>query len=260
MIYLRNHLFLPVDAMNKTADYGFTVIVPLYNEVDNIPGLEKSLASYLEKSVCSTCVLFVNDGSSDGSLPALQEICSRNEAFFYISFGKNRGLSAALKAGFDYACSRYIGYIDADLQTDPEDFDRLLPYLRDYDMAVGVRVKRNDSFFKRFQSKFANSFRRMMTGDGATDTGCPLKVFRAQAAKAFPMFSGMHRFFPALLLLQDGARYKEVPVRHKPRTAGVSKFSIWNRMMSSFADCFAYRWMKSRYISYNVTATDLEDK
>ena len=205
-------------------------------------------------------MLFVDDGSSDGSLPALQEICSRNEAFFYISFGKNRGLSAALKAGFDYACSRYIGYIDADLQTDPEDFDRLLPYLRDYDMAVGVRVKRNDSFFKRFQSKFANSFRRMMTGDGATDTGCPLKVFRAQAAKAFPMFSGMHRFFPALLLLQDGARYKEVPVRHKPRTAGVSKFSIWNRMMSSFADCFAYRWMKSRYISYNVTATDLEDK
>ena len=260
MIYLCNYLFLPANAMNKTADYEFTVIVPLYNEVDNIPELERSLSSYLLKGTCRTCVLFVDDGSTDGSLAGLQEICSRNRAFFYISFEKNRGLSPALKAGFDYACSRYIGYIDADLQTEPEDFDRLLPYMADYEMAVGVRVKRNDTFFKRFQSRFANSFRRMMTGDGATDTGCPLKVFRSSAAKAFPMFKGMHRFFPALLLLQEGARYKEVPVNHRQRTAGVSKFTIWNRMMSSFADCFAYRWMRTRYISYKVSATDLENE
>ena len=206
MIYLCNYLFLPANAMNKTADYEFTVIVPLYNEVDNIPELERSLSSYLLKGTCRTCVLFVDDGSTDGSLAGLQEICSRNRAFFYISFEKNRGLSAALKAGFDYACSRYIGYIDADLQTEPEDFDRLLPYMADYEMAVGVRVKRNDTFFKRFQSRFANSF-----------------------------------------------------VNHRQRTAGVSKFTIWNRMMSSFADCFAYRWMRTRYISYKVSATDLEN-
>ena len=148
--------------------------------------------------------------------------------------------------------------MDADLQTDPEDFNLLLPYLRDYDMVTGVRVRRNDSPFRRFQSVFANSFRRMMTGDGASDTGCPLKVFRTAAARSFPMFTGMHRFFPALIMLQNGAGYKEVPVRHYPRTAGVSKFSMWNRVLVSLADCFAYRWMKSRYIRYRVTDSDLE--
>ena len=243
--------------MNRTADYEFTVIVPLYNEEDNIPELEKRLAAYLQSGVCRTCILFVNDGSTDGSLDGLRSICSKNEGFYYISFAANSGLSAALKAGFDYAESPYVGYIDADLQTDPEDFDKLLPYLKDYDMATGIRVKRNDSGFKRFQSKFANSFRRMMTGDGAADTGCPLKVFRIAAAKEFPMFKGMHRFFPALLLLQDGAKYKEVPVHHRQRVAGVSKFTIWNRMMSSFADCFAYRWMRKRYIRYRVSDSNL---
>ena len=243
--------------MNRTADYEFTVIVPLYNEEDNIPELEKRLAAYLQSGVCRTCILFVNDGSTDGSLDGLRSICSKNEDFYYISFAANSGLSAALKAGFDYAESPYVGYIDADLQTDPEDFDILLPYMKDYDMATGIRVKRNDSGFKRFQSKFANSFRRMMTGDGAADTGCPLKVFRIAAAKEFPMFKGMHRFFPALLLLQDGAKYKEVPVHHRQRVAGVSKFTIWNRMMSSFADCFAYRWMRKRYIRYRVSDSNL---
>ena len=244
--------------MNRTADYEFTIIVPLYNEEDNIPNLEKCLSSYIRNGKLRTCVLFVNDGSTDASLEGLRKICSANDDFFYISFGKNCGLSAALKAGFDHVRSGLAGYIDADLQTDPEDFDILLPYMDEYDMAIGIRVNRNDTPFKRFQSRFANSFRRMMTGDGATDTGCPLKVFRTSAAREFPMFKGMHRFFPALIMLQNGAGYKEVPVRHYPRTAGVSKFSMWNRVLVSLADCFAYRWMKSRYIRYRVTDSDLE--
>ncbi len=244
--------------MNRTAEYELTVIVPLYNEEGNISELEKRLTAYLQNSICKTCVLFVNDGSADGSLESLKETCSRCRDFYYISFGRNCGLSAALKAGFDYACSVYVGYMDADLQTDPEDFNLLLPYLKDYDMVTGVRVRRNDSPFKRFQSRFANSFRRMMTNDGATDTGCPLKVFRTSVAKEFPMFTGMHRFFPALVLLQNGAGYKEVPVRHYKRNAGVSKFTIWNRMAASLADCFAYRWMRSRYIRYSVAESDIE--
>ena len=121
-------------------------------------------------------------------------------------------------------------------------------------MVTGIRVVREDTVFKKFQSKFANSFRRMMTGDGASDTGCPLKVFRTHAARRFPAFKGMHRFFPALLLLQNGARYKEVPVRHCRRVAGSSKFSLWNRMIPAFVDCLGYRWMKSRYIEYEVTS------
>lgn len=244
--------------MNRTSDYDFTVIVPLYDEEANIPELGRRLAAFLRTSQYRSCVLFVNDGSSDGSLECVKKTCSGYPDFFYISFSENCGLSAALKAGFDYACSEYVGYMDADLQTDPEDFNLLLPYLRDYDMVTGVRVRRNDSPFRKFQSVFANSFRRMMTGDGASDTGCPLKVFRTAAARSFPMFTGMHRFFPALIMLQNGAGYKEVPVRHYPRTAGVSKFSMWNRVLVSLADCFAYRWMKSRYIRYRVTDSDLE--
>lgn len=244
--------------MNRTSSFEFTIIVPMYNEADNLPELERRLSAYTDRCRYRACVLFVDDGSTDGSLAGLRKICSAHESFFYISFSGNRGLSAALKAGFDYADSRYVGYIDADLQTDPDDFDLLLPYLQDFGMATGIRVKRNDSAFKRFQSRFANSFRRMMTGDGATDTGCPLKVFRRSVAKAFPMFKGMHRFFPALVLLQENGCYKEVPVRHYPRTAGVSKFNIWNRMTSSLADCFAYRWMKSRYIRYTISSSDVE--
>lgn len=238
--------------MNKTGEYQFTIIVPVFNEEDNISHLEKAFADYLPKASRKACVLFINDGSRDGSLDALKRICETNEAFFYISFVKNCGLSAAIKAGFDYVDSPLVGYMDADLQTTPEDFNLLLKDIDSYSAVIGIRSRRNDSLGKRLQSKIANSFRRAMTHDGATDTGCPLKVFHSDAAKRIPMFKGMHRFFPALILLQDGGSYKEVPVRHFPRTAGVSKFSLWNRLLGPLNDCFAYRWMKPRYINYKV--------
>lgn len=238
--------------MNKTGEYQFTIIVPVFNEEDNISHLEKAFADYLPKASRKACVLFVNDGSRDGSLDALKRICETNEAFFYISFVKNCGLSAAIKAGFDYVDSPLVGYMDADLQTTPEDFNLLLKDIDSYSAVIGIRSRRNDSLGKRLQSKIANSFRRAMTHDGATDTGCPLKVFHSDVAKRIPMFKGMHRFFPALILLQDGGSYKEVPVRHFPRTAGVSKFSLWNRLLGPLNDCFAYRWMKTRYINYKV--------
>lgn len=238
--------------MNKTSAYEFTIIVPVYNEEDNISRLEQELSAYLPQSLRKACVLFVNDGSRDGSLAGLKEICSRNEAFFYISFVTNRGLSAAIKAGIDYAESELVGYIDADLQTTPEDFNLLLSDIDSFSMVTGIRAGRKDSFFKRAQSKIANGFRRMMTHDGATDTGCPLKVLHTDVAKRIPLFKGMHRFLPALVLLQDGASYKQVPVRHFPRTAGQSKFHLWNRLVGPFNDCFAYRWMKPRYINYKV--------
>ena len=243
--------------MNKTADYKFTIIVPLYNEKDNLDRLEKSLSSYLERCTAQPAgVLFVDDGSTDGGSGPLAAMCSRNPRFHYLRFERNCGLSAALKAGFDYCESPLVGYIDADLQTDPEDFDLLLPEAGEYELVTGIRTKRNDGFVKRASSKIANGWRRMMTHDGVTDTGCPLKVIRTATARRLPMFTGMHRFLPALVQMAGG-RVKQIPVRHYPRTAGVAKYHLVNRLWGPFNDCFGFRWMKKRFIDYKVADSDL---
>lgn len=242
--------------MNKTKDYGMTIIVPVYNEEDNLDRVEKEFSAFLPKAKVKSCVLLVNDGSKDSSLEKIKAICDRHDDFFYISSSENHGLSTAMKAGIDTAESRLVGYIDSDLQTLPEDFNLLLEFADDYQLVSGIRAKRKDSWFKRRQSKIANGFRRHMTGDTATDTGCPLKVMWTSYAQRLPFFDGMHRFLPALMMLEEG-RFKEIPVRHFPRTAGVSKYHLWNRLKGPFLDCFAYRWMKKRYIRYTVSETDV---
>ncbi|MBD5270513.1 MAG: glycosyltransferase [Muribaculaceae bacterium] len=241
--------------MNKTADYELTVIVPVYNEEDNMEAIEKRIGAWLPTSPVKSCVLLVDDGSSDSSLARIKEICSRNPDFYYLAFARNCGLSAAIKAGIDAAESRMVGYIDADLQTDPEDFNLLIPYIGEYELSMGIRANRKDTGWKRMQSKIANGFRRSMTGDGVTDTGCPLKVMLTANARRVPFVKGMHRFLPALFQLQ-GAKVKEVPVRHYPRVAGKSKFSMSNRLIGPLQDCFAFRWMKARWFNYEIADTD----
>ncbi len=242
--------------MNKSAGYKLTIIVPVYNEEGNILRLERELASFLKISRLSSCVLFVNDGSTDASGQLIREICGRNDGFFHIRLARNGGLSAAMKAGIDVACSEYVGYIDADLQTAPEDFNLLLEYAGEYEMVMGIRTGRKDSFVKNLSSRIANGFRRAMTHDGVEDTGCPLKILRTDYAKRIPFFTGMHRFLPALIQLQNG-RVKQIPVRHFPRMAGQSKYHLWNRLVGPFKDCFAYRWMKKRYINYEIADGNL---
>ncbi len=246
--------------MNPTSKYDFTIIVPFFNERENIARLETKLSHYLTKSLCkSACVLFVNDGSTDGGEILVQKACSRHNDFHYISLEKNTGLSGALKAGIDHCESPYIGYIDADLQTDPEDFDLLLAERKNYQLIMGIRAERKDSFVKRVSSRIANSFRRMMTKDGVSDTGCPLKVMQSNYARKIPFFDGMHRFLPALIQMVGGT-VKEIPVRHYPRTAGQAKYHLVNRLMGPFKDCFGFRWMKKRYIDYRVIDSTLNQK
>ena len=241
---------------NKTSAYDFTIIVPVYNEEGNMSRLEEALSAFKAQAKVKTCILFVNDGSTDGSGQLMREVCDRQSDFFYIEFVRNCGLSAAMKAGIDYACSKWVGYIDADLQTTPEDFNLLLEYASDYELVMGIRTGRKDSFVKNMSSKIANGFRRMMTHDGVQDTGCPLKVLHTDYAKRIPFFTGMHRFLPALIQLQEG-RVKQIPVRHFPRVAGKSKYHLANRLIGPFKDCFAYRWMRKRYINYRVGASNL---
>ena len=237
--------------MNKTGNYQLTVIVPVFNEEGNILRLEKELGEFLQTAKMSSCVLFVNDGSKDDSERLIQEVCGRNKDFFFLNLARNGGLSAAMKAGIDNADSKWVGYIDADLQTTPQDFNKLLEFVDDYEMVMGIRTGRKDR-----SSRIANGFRRMMTHDGVEDTGCPLKVLRADYAKRIPFFTGMHRFLPALIQLQHG-RVKQIPVRHFPRIAGKSKYNLANRLVGPFKDCFAYRWMRKRYINYEVADNNL---
>lgn len=239
-------------------NYAFTLLVPLFNERENLPRLEERLGAFVRQSALQpACVLFVDDGSTDGGSALLEEMCARNEHFYFIRFAHNCGLSAALKAGFDTCTSPYVGYIDADLQTDPDDFALLLPYAAEYELVTGIRTQRNDGFVKRISSKIANGWRRMMTHDGVADTGCPLKVLQTATARKLPMFTGMHRFLPALVQMAGG-RVKQVPVRHYPRTAGKAKYHLFNRLWGPFMDCFAFRWMKKRYIDYTIEASKLD--
>ncbi|HAH33443.1 MAG TPA: dolichol-phosphate mannosyltransferase [Flavobacteriaceae bacterium] len=231
--------------------YDFTIIVPVYNEEDNLNRVEKELLAYTNMAIKKTEILFVNDGSTDKSQAMIESICAKNEAFGYISFKKNKGLSAAIKAGFDHVSTDLVGYIDSDLQTSPEDFNKLLEHVDSYDLVTGVRADRKDNFIKNMSSTIANSIRRGFTHDGMDDTGCPLKVLKTRYAKRIPMFKGLHRFLPAMILLQEG-KVLQIPVRHFPRIAGTAKFGVWNRLLGPLMDCFAYLWMKKKYINYTI--------
>ncbi len=230
-----------------------TIVVPVYDEQDNLERVGQELAAYLGKTATPARVLFVNDGSRDRSAAMIEALCAGDPRFGYVHLAENAGLSAAMKAGFDHVETRYAGYIDSDLQTSPEDFDLLMPFAADHALVTGVRTNRQDSLVKNASSRIANAIRRSFTHDGATDTGCPLKVIRTDVARRIPFFKGMHRFLPALVQL-DGGQVKEVPVRHFPRVAGRSKYHLWNRLLGPAADLLAYRWMRSRYIRYRVAS------
>jgi len=229
----------------------FTIIVPVYNEAENLLRVEHALVQYIAISPKKISILFVDDGSTDQSGNLIAEICKRQKDFHFIAFKKNCGLSAALKAGFDWTETPLLGYMDSDLQTTPEDFDLLLEFIEEYDLVNGIRKGRKDVFIKNFSSKIGNGIRRVFTQDGMTDTGCPLKVIKTDYAKRIPMFKGMHRFLPAMVLLQNG-KVRQVPVRHFPRMAGKGKFGIWNRIFGPLTTCFIYLWMKRNYIRYEL--------
>ncbi len=232
-------------------EYDITVIIPVFNEEDNLERVKNEMQAFLNVAKKKAKVLFVNDGSRDNSLEVIKKICVENQDFTYISFDRNYGLSPAIKAGFDYADTRWVGYIDADLQTTPMDFNVLLDYAEEYQLVTGVRASRKDSFVKNMSSKIANGIRRAFTDDGMDDTGCPLKIIRTEYAKRIPMFKGLHRFLPAMILLQNG-KVKQIPVQHFERIAGKSNFHLWNRLFGPLSDCFAYLWMKKKYINYKV--------
>ena len=170
-----------------------------------------------------------------------------------LHFVANCGQSAALDAGFKHARGRLVALLDADLQTFPEDLPLLVAELEreGAGAVVGIRAERHDSAWRRFSSRFANGVRNWLTREEIVDTGCPIKVFRREAVTALPMFNGMHRFLPTLVKLA-GFPVRQLPVRHAPRQAGVSKYGTWDRAFRALRDALAVRWMQDRYLRWRL--------
>lgn len=232
-----------------------SLVIPVFNEEENLETLAAEIAAALPGYEYE--VVFVDDGSKDRSLEVLRVLRRADARIRIFHLGENRGQSAAFAAGFQAARGEVVVTLDADLQNDPADIPRLLAELEGCDLVSGVRAKRRDSWTRRVSSRIANRVRSAVVHDGVTDVGCSLKAYRAEYVKRLKMFDGMHRFLPALVRLQ-GARIREVPVGHRPRRHGESKYNLWNRLFRTIRDLIAVRWMQSRWIDERW-AREIED-
>lgn len=236
----------------------YSVVVPIFNEAGNLVQLFSEIDAVMARIGAAWELVCVDDGSTDNGLALIKEHAARHPHVRYLHFKRNVGQSAALSAGFQAACGEYIITLDSDLQNDPADIPQLLSYLEQYDMVTGWRVQRNDNLVKRFSSWFANGVRNYFSQETIKDTGCGLKIMRATYLKRIKMFKGMHRFLPTLMKM-EGARVIEVPVSHRPRTAGVTKYGTWERAFGGLRDLLAVRWMKDRFIRYEIGEGNVSD-
>jgi len=232
--------------MNIANSPAISVVVPVFNEEENMPTLQSELRSALAGRDYE--LVFVDDGSMDGSAEKIEPGANIR----LLRFDKNTGQSAALYAGLHAARGRTIVMIDSDLQNDPADIPRLISEIdRGADLVCGYRLKRRDTLTKRLTSRFANFVRSRFTGDGVRDTGCTLKAMRRECVAALVPFKGMHRFIPALI---KGAGYQlvEVPVNHRPRRFGQTKYGFGSRALKATLDMFGVRWLLSRRFNYKL--------
>jgi len=218
-----------------------SVVIPLYNEAENVPPLQKEVDEAL--AGMNWELILVNDGSTDGTLEAITPA----PHIRILNMARNSGQSAAMYVGIMAARGRRIALLDGDLQNDPADIHRLLETLDsgDSDLVCGYRANRQDTWSKRIASKIANFVRSRFTGDGVRDTGCTLKVMKRECREALVPFFGMHRFLPALIK-GAGFRIAEMPVNHRARRFGVSKYSVAGRAVKATMDMFGVKWLISR--------------
>jgi glycosyltransferase involved in cell wall biosynthesis len=228
-----------------------SVVIPVYNEKENLVPLLAEVSAVLKGIGRGYEVLFVDDGSTDGSGRVLSDLRRTDPHVRVVSFARNAGQTAAMDAGFRRARGEVVVTLDADLQNDPADIPLLLAQLEGWDAVVGVRAKRRDSVVRRISSRVANYVRNRLSDETISDTGCSLKAYRRAALSRLVLWNGMHRFLPTLLKM-EGFRVRETPVGHRPRRHGESKYGIGNRLVPSFMDLMAVRWMKRRKLRYEV--------
>jgi dolichol-phosphate mannosyltransferase len=229
-----------------------SVVVPIYNEQDNIEPLYREIVPVLESLGGPFEIVLVDDGSTDDSRRRLRALRAADPRVRVVGLARNSGQTAALAAGFDAAVGEIVVTMDADLQNDPHDIPLLLSRLESHDAAVGFRAERRDTWIRRLSSVIANRVRNALSGDDIIDTGCSLKAYRRDALAQVSLYNGMHRFLPTLLRM-EGFHVCQVKVGHRPRLTGQSKYNIRNRLLPSFLDLLAVRWMKRRRLRYQAT-------
>lgn len=221
-----------------------SIVIPFFNE----EGCVQQFLREVRAAQPEAEIVAVDDGSTDRTGALLAELPDVK----VVSFPANRGQSAALYAGLAAATGEVIAMMDGDGQNDPADIARLVAVLPSCDVAYGVRARRRDSLARVMAGRLANAIRRLALGDGATDTGCSLKVIRRGHVKLLVPFNGLHRYLPAFFA-RSGLRATEVPVNHRPRQTGVSKYTLGGRAVRGVWDLIGVRWLLARRVDWSVT-------
>jgi glycosyltransferase involved in cell wall biosynthesis len=230
-----------------------SVLIPVYNEEENLPPLWEELRGVLEGLRLDFEVVFVDDGSRDHSAEIIRGFREADARVRLVRLKANAGETAATDAGFKAARGRWVVVMDADLQNDPHDIPKLLAQLDRWDAATGWRVKRGegDRWLRHVSSRVANHVRNRLSDETIQDSGCTFRAFRRECLRELVLYRGFHRFVPTLLKMR-GYRVVEVPVNHRPRRFGRSKYGVMNRAFVAFADLLVVRWMKSRLLRYEI--------
>jgi dolichol-phosphate mannosyltransferase len=227
-----------------------SLVIPLYNEEESVLPLVGQLNAALGGWSGPMEILLVDDGSADRTLDLLRTAQEADPRVRIIHFRRNLGQTAAMAAGFRLAKGRAVVTLDGDLQNDPAEVPRLVEMLKDWDAVCGVRIHRQDRRWKRLSSRIANGFRNWATGEDIVDTGCTLKAYRRECLQHLDLYQGMHRFLPTLLKMR-GYRVTQVPVGHRPRLHGRTKYATWGRLVKGLGDVLAVRWMKQNRINFD---------
>ncbi len=229
-----------------------SVVVPFYNEEENVPLLSARIAAVFQSlpGYDYEC-LFANDGSQDGTRGQLEQLSSEDKHVRPIHLARNFGQSAAVIAGMRRAKGDFVLMLDGDLQNDPCDFPRFLELLQDHDCVCGYRAARQDTWVRKLSSRVANKVRNALLHDGIRDSGCGSKGFRKRCIEHLVAFNGMHRFI-AVILRAAGFSIVECPVTHHPRQHGQSKYGIGNRLWRGIYDLFGVGWLRKRFVAPRV--------
>lgn len=239
-------------ANNSDSKPQISVVIPAHNEDAVIGNSVKELKTWMDGRVNNSWeVIIVDDGSADSTLAQLKVAKEETPELVILSLDGNHGQTAAFDAGFKAARGKVIVTMDADMQNHPRDIPRLLEHLEDWDVVCGVRKTRHDSLVRRVSSRIANWVRNKLTHEEIQDVGCSLRAMKAECVRGLKLYDGMHRFLPTLLKL-DGWTITEVPVSHRPRRRGKTHYGIRNRLFRGLRDCFAVRWMQSRWLKYEI--------